>query len=476
MMRYGRFVLIIILAAAVTVTVTPGADASLASIGTSIIRWMSLVDIVGHEIEAVVDVNQRVAEFTDEVTIRSRGGRSLITLLGDDFRLDSVTDVASGQALSFGPYLNLGGLPFTIYKVDIPSMRSGEEARLRFQWTVSDETIEYIDPFAAPGYFYVGHMSLWHPHTPDEGFFTANIEVAAHRHLTVIADGLATSSTVEGDWSSHRFESVAAVNGIGIAVGAFDALQPIQLGDMTVRAYAPKGWKTDIESVHRYAAHARRFLSDMFFPLEVKDWHVIRFPFDYPASYTSVHGFVYGGDLSLVGAYDEPSLANLVAHEIAHQWIGNAVGVRVVGSAWLGEGIAEYFGYLATENLVSPMEYSRVFKERNVDPYLDILGTRASKPLGKIEFLDEEWQQIGQKGALLFRDIHNYMGDEHFIAMIQQFLVGHRGKIVSGNDFIKFGRDYVRGLPQGGAANEMDARHVENIMRQWLRNDPEIVD
>jgi aminopeptidase N len=46
---------------------------------------------------------------------------------------------------------------------------------------------------------------------------------------------------------------------------------------------------------------------------------------------------------------DKPA-TNLVAHEIAHQWFGNAVTEKDWDDVWLSEGFATYFTLLCTEH------------------------------------------------------------------------------------------------------------------------------
>src|SRR5690606_41030465 len=85
--------------------------ASWASIGSSVLRWLSRADIVAHKIHAEIDPFSFAARFTDEATVVSRGGASLHILLGDEFALERIVDVETGAELSFGRFLNLGQAP-----------------------------------------------------------------------------------------------------------------------------------------------------------------------------------------------------------------------------------------------------------------------------------------------------------------------------------------------------------------------------
>lgn len=47
--------------------------------------------------------------------------------------------------------------------------------------------------------------------------------------------------------------------------------------------------------------------------------------------------------------YNKQSVANIVGHELAHQWFGNLVTPEWWSDLWLNEGFATYMEYLATE-------------------------------------------------------------------------------------------------------------------------------
>lgn len=48
------------------------------------------------------------------------------------------------------------------------------------------------------------------------------------------------------------------------------------------------------------------------------------------------------GDVDL-----KTAVANIAAHEVAHQWFGNLVTPKWWEDLWLKEGFSSFFGYLA---------------------------------------------------------------------------------------------------------------------------------
>lgn len=458
--------------------------ASWASIGSSVLRWLSRADIVAHKIHAEIDPFSFAARFTDEATVVSRGGASLHILLGDEFALERIVDVETGAELSFGRFLNLGQAPYVIYRVEMPSVASGEERVLRFEWFVNLETVRSRNPFSAFGFFYVGHASLWHPYTPHEGFFDADLTVTAPVGFTIFADGVTVDEWEQGERVTKRFVTEAPVNGIGFGIGHFevtpletDHAAPLKSDGkrpVSPLLYTPSGTIRPPTAPHlkSYVAATHRFISERLGPLPTEHLHLVEVPFYFPAAFPSIYGLVYGGDLRSVGANSDGTLAMLIAHETAHQWIGSLVGVRVLGSAWLTEGLSEYLGFLALTETFSDDERLGMWKERIYEPFVQLAGTKESRALGSLELVDPQWQQVYQKGALLFRELHYRLGDAAFFDLVAQFVATHRGRVVGGGDFIAWTREYLK---ESGAADplQLSAADVPAFFNRWLRGDPQ---
>jgi len=60
---------------------------------------------------------------------------------------------------------------------------------------------------------------------------------------------------------------------------------------------------------------------------------------------------IFYGENMVTGKY-EKRLRNVVIHEIAHQWFGNAVTESTWDDAWLSEGFATFFSMLFQEHAV----------------------------------------------------------------------------------------------------------------------------
>ncbi len=129
----------------------------------------------------------------------------------------------------------------------------------------------------------------------------------------------------------------------------------------------------------------------------------------------------YGEDL-VNGKRDE-RIRNIVIHEIAHQWFGNAVTETTWDDAWLSEGFATYFTLLFIENEYGKTEFDKgiakakkaVFDMSVKMPNFSIISDRTA---------EKEVVTTGltyQKGAWVLHMLRNLVGDANFQKGIQSY-------------------------------------------------------
>lgn len=451
-----------VLVVALMVAVSAPAHGSLASIGYSVLRWLDRAQIVHHDLVVEVDPPRFQARFVDDVTLISSGSRQIHVLFGNDVSLLSVRD-SEGQAVPFSPSLSWGALPFTIYRVQAPAPPKGESFRLRFEWEMTPESIRQFNPFVALRFFYVGYASLWYPNMPGEEFFEADITVIAPQGYTAIADGeLLSVDALPDGRERHRFRTPEPVHALGVGAGMFRPLEPVRAGEVVVQGWRPVGWQSSVERVVQYAAGAIRFYSERLGALSFDRFTVAEFPFPWPTSYPSFYQLAYGGDLTLLGLEGERGLAYLAAHETAHRWINGVAGVRIVSSHWLSEGLAEYLGYLALEELIGKEEALKLFLERTYEPFVERMQKR-HRSLAAVELMDDDYQLIYEKGALVFRMLHRRLGEDAFYGLIRRWVDEYRGDFSTGDDFIRLAVSFAE------TVEGTNAREIRSFLEQWVK-------
>ncbi len=141
-----------------------------------------------------------------------------------------------------------------------------------------------------------------------------------------------------------------------------------------------------------------------------------------------------------------------IAHELAHQWFGQAVGWKNYHEQWLSEGFAQYFAALyAKEKRGEPAfrEILRQFRKwaiEDSDQGPVYLGYR----LGHIKGESRTFRAlVYNKGAAVLHMLRREIGDEAFFGGIKKFYAENRFKKASTDDLrrameLASGRDLSR--------------------------------
>ena len=163
----------------------------------------------------------------------------------------------------------------------------------------------------------------------------------------------------------------------------------------------------------------------------------------------------YGEDL-VNGKRDE-RIRNVVIHEIAHQWFGNAVTEINWDDAWLSEGFATFFTLLFIENEYGKEEYNKgiikakkyVFDMTLKMPNFSIIAARTAK---------KEQVTTGltyQKGAWVLHMLRDIMGEQNFKKGIQSYYQKFYNNNTTTDDF-RIEMEKASG------------KHLKNFFNQWL--------
>jgi aminopeptidase N len=189
-----------------------------------------------------------------------------------------------------------------------------------------------------------------------------------------------------------------------------------------------------------------------FFDFAVPTRQVMEFYSDYVGPYAyeklaNVQSNSVGGGMEAATAifYDDDSVTgdrsvrwrNVVIHEIAHQWFGNAVTEADWNDVWLSEGFATYFTLLFREHAYGRDDFvaglrdsrNRVLTFDNANPTYRVVH----------ENLDDMSRvttgQTYQKGGWTLHMLRGLVGDEAFWSGIQRYYQQHMNANATTDDF-----------------------------------------
>jgi len=162
---------------------------------------------------------------------------------------------------------------------------------------------------------------------------------------------------------------------------------------------------------------------------------------------------------NLINGKRTERLRNIVIHEVAHQWFGNAITESTWDDAWLSEGFATYFTLLFIENAYGYEEYLKgiknakksVYDYNKKDSTFSIVSNRTAET-------DPVTSSITyQKGAWVLHMLRNLIGHENFRKGIQAYYEKFMNLNVTTGDFID-------------EMEKVSSKNLKPFFNQWLNN------
>ena len=155
---------------------------------------------------------------------------------------------------------------------------------------------------------------------------------------------------------------------------------------------------------------------------------------------------------------NEETIEALIAHEVAHQWFGNAVTEVSWDDVWLSEGFATYFAHLyhahtyGHDSLLNRMvaDRERIFSYHVQSPRSSVID-KNEKNLFKLLNTNTY-----QKGSWFLHMLRHQVGDKAFFKAIRQYYQTYRHKNASTDDF----RQVVESV---------SGKKLASFFQTWLR-------
>ena len=148
---------------------------------------------------------------------------------------------------------------------------------------------------------------------------------------------------------------------------------------------------------------------------------------------------------------------NVVIHEIAHQWFGNAVTESDWDNVWLSEGFATYFTLLFIEHAYGRDEFAAGLR----DSRRSVIDFYAKRPDYRVihenlaDMADVTTGMTYQKGSWTLHMLRQELGDDRFWSGIRDYYARFRDKNATTADF-RLAMERAAGRELGG------------FFQQWL--------
>lgn len=334
------------------------------------------------------------------------------------------------------------GSPFT---VEVHYVGPPRPVRTR-QWgelgwdELTDGALVASQPIGAPSWF------PCNDHVANKAGY--RIAVTAPSPYRVVANGKLVSQTVGGSSTTWVYEQAAPLPSYlaTVQIGHYAAVE-LTGGGVAQPAAVPARLSAAFR--HDFARQPRMIaVFEEFFGLYPFGEYAVVVADDDLDVPVEAHG------LSIFGANHvdgRRGSERLIAHELAHQWFGNSVGIADWRHIWLNEGFACYAEWL--------------WSEASGGEPADVLAARWHRRLagqpqdlvladpGVDRIFDE---RVYKRGALTLHALRRSVGDAVFFAILRDWVATHRDGTVTTQDFLDLARSH-------------SPHPIDPILTPWLR-------
>ena len=226
---------------------------------------------------------------------------------------------------------------------------------------------------------------------------------------------------------------------LAFIVGDFEFLEKKSNRGVLVRVYTTPGKKHQAKFALDVTVQVLEFYEKYFnipYPLNTLD--MIAIP-DFTSLAMENWGAITFREVGLLvdeihtSVSTKELVAEVIAHELAHQWFGNLVTMEWWTHLWLNEGFASYIPYLAIDKLFPQWN---IWERFTTDTLGIALRLDALKNTHPVEIEVHHPSEIGEifdavsysKGASIIRMLANYLGEKDFRDGLRYYLKKHSYK------------------------------------------------
>ncbi len=299
---------------------------------------------------------------------------------------------------------------------------------------ISDPGVPFFDIgwFNGDGWVFTanqpsGSMS-WYPsnnHPLDKATFTISITVP--EHLIAASNGLLVSERVDGGRRTvtWQMDDPMATYLAAVYIGPFERHSQRIRPDLLVRDYIP----ADLSESER--SETLEALSVTAGAIEFFERLVGPYPFDAYGTIVLPVPLGFAMENQTLSVHGADTLdAQIIAHELAHQWFGNSVTAADWSDIWLHEGFAHYLSFLYLAEVGGEDLDELMAQEHRV-----VMATRAVPPgrIGVAQLFD--FNSVYLRSTLTLHALHRHLGDEVFFDLLRRYYDASAGGTATTADF-----------------------------------------
>jgi aminopeptidase N len=365
-----------------------------------------------------------IALEVDGVTVD--GADAEVEVDGRDVRITPAEPLAEGD--EFDAAITYGGTPDPVLTAGFPT---------GFLTTADGGAYVIGEPDGA---------ATWFPgndHPSDKA--TVDMTVTVPRGWTVAGTGAFEGQEPDGGdvvWRWSEDDQVATYL-VALAIGRYRMVEDETSGGLPLVSFFPEGEADRFEPVFQDAGDMIEAFEERFGPYPFDEYGAIVVPDQTGLALETQTRSTFGEDVADIELFR--------AHELAHQWFGDAVTPERWEDIWLNEGFASYAEMLWFEasrddyDIDEDAENRRstiTDGERIVDPGVD------------------RWfgDAVYQRGGLALHALRRTIGDDDFFEILQTWVTDNHGGNATTEDFIAL-------------AEEASGQDLGAFFQEWLEDE-----
>ncbi len=440
-------------------------------------------DVVGYDIDAAVNPDRSLIEGTArlKVKVRANGLSTLNLRLAESLTVRGVYSPEFGRLLHLrvvGQNSLIVNLPVTAAQgsaLMLLVLYSGrvQPQELDREAIALSQDVDAIVIAPEPRYLY-SHRAYWYPQSTVSDYATARLSITVPEDYDVVATGSPSGEpgrppgvSVPGQKARRLFvfEASRPVRYLALVISRLRPVTARKIDDVTFTMVAnarqtgrARGMGGRTEDIFRYYTSLVGRAPYPTFTVAFTEREV---PGGHSPAYFAVVDQVMV--LSSITWRNDPVNfegypAFFVAHEVAHQWWGQAVGWKNYHEQWISEGFAQYFAWLyAAEklggsvagNVMRQMRQTAIAQSDEGPVYL---GYR----LGHIKNQTPVFRSVVyNKAAMVLHMLRRIVGDEAFFRGIRDFYAA--------SEFQKAGTDDFQ-----AAMEQASGKRLDRFFRAWI--------
>jgi len=424
-------------------------------------------DVLDYSIDASVDPERQTIQGRARLAIRVRSTAlsNVFLRLNEALTVTAVTSVEYGRLL----YLRIRGqnnvlvnLPRLLPQDSDLTLVVNYEGRIPSQdldvdavSVLADAQEQGVASEVTDPAFLLSNRAFWYPQNPVPDYATASMRITVPQGWTCIASGqpvpvssIVSLKDIMRDGKQFEFRASEPLRYLAIVVARLTRIGDVELAlpetfaatagidKLTVAVDAQSSQRFRGRNVTQQTEEILRFYSSLIGDIPYKSATVALIESDLPGGHSPGYFAVIKNPLSPNNASwrnDPASFEGFpeffLAHELAHQWWGQAVGWKNYHEQWLSEGFAQYFAALYAQKtrgertFVDMLRQFRRWSLSDSDQGPVHLGYRLGLVKGNVRVFRA---LVYNKGAAVLHMLRRLLGDDTFFAGIRRFYADRR--------------------------------------------------